>query len=329
MNRRKTRRTKKGILRFIRFAQKRTIYMLLTLLLAISFIGLSMFSSRYLLKQKETALLSGSGTIQQSSPVSAGLNGNDSTATTLSIEDIQAVVGNWSTRVGLYVHEPVEGQITMKEAVKSVDEWLIKMGLSEGIYSGNSTVRSTLNVAKSKKDAPDLLSPISSFWEVVVYGDELEGAFYVNAVTGQIWEAHIDMLSAVQEFSENQLLESFIYLAGLIPKVQENTNEAADTVSGEAIAGESMEKEDLIDTETKAVSEAVLADKYGDEEIVYDNGGINISMEIADSAMVAELVCERYSEYIDVAKQYDKNSQMVGVKKLEIYVNLSFYLLVH
>ena len=328
MNRKKTRHIKKGIPYFMRFARKKAGYMLFTLLLATAFIGLSMFSSRNLLKRKEADLLSGSGTIRQESPVSAGLSGNDGTATTLTIEEIQDVVGNWSTRVGLYLHEPVEGQITMKEAVKNVDEWLIKMGLSEGIYSGNSTVRSTLNVAKSKKDKPDLLSPIYSFWQVAVSGDELEGMFYVNAVTGQIWEAHIDMLSVVQEFSESQLLESFIYLAGLIPKVQTNTNEAADAASGEAVTGESAEKEDLIDTESIAVSEAVQTDKYGVEQLLDDNS-INVSMEIADSTMVAELVCDRYSEYVDFATQYDKNNQMVGVKKLEIYVNLSFCLLVN
>ena len=324
MDRKETRYTRRGILHFMRFAQKRTIYMLLTLLLATSFIGLSMFSSRYLLKQKETALLNGNGTIRQESPVSAGLSGNDGTATTLTIEEIQDVVGNWSTRVGLYVHEPVDGQITMKEALKSVDEWLIKMGISEGIYSGNNTVRSTLNVAKSKKEQPDLLSPIYSFWEVVVYGDELDGAFYVNAVTGQIWEAHITMLSAVQEFSENQLLESFIYLAGLIPKVQENTNEAADTASGEAIAGEDAEAEKEMLTDTASV--AVLdTDKYEVGEAA--DSGVGISMEIADSDMIARLDCERYSEYIDIAKQYDKNGQ--AITKLQIYVKLSFYLLVN
>lgn len=302
MNRKKTKRSpgmiyiQKNIPHFMRFVQKKLCYMLLTLLLATAFIGLSMFSSRNLLKRKEATLLSGSGTIQQSSPVSAGLNGNDGTAGTLSIEDIQDVVEIWSTRVGLYVHEPVEGQITMKEAVKNVDEWLLKMGISEGIYSGNSTVRSTLNIAKSKKDAPDMLSPVYSFWEVVVYGDELDGAFYVNAVTGQIWEAHINMLSAVQEFSENQLLESFIYLAGLEPKVQMSINEAADAASNEA------------------------SDSDG------ENIGIGISAEIADSNLIARLDCERYSEYIDVAKQYDKNSQTIT--KLQIYVNLSFYLLV-
>ena len=323
MNRKKTRHAKKGLLHFIRFARKRTGYMLLTLLLAAAFIGLSMFSSRNLLKRKETALLSGSGTIRQESPVSTGLNGNDGIASTLSIEDIQDVVGNWSTRVGLYVHEPVEGQITMKEAVKSVDEWLIKMGLSEGIYSGNSTVRSTLNVAKSEKETSDLLSPVYSFWEVVVYGDELDGAFYVNAVTGQIWEAHISMLSAVQEFSEGQLLESFIYLAGLVPKGENDTHEAAD---GETTAGKDAKTEEEILTDT--VSVAVLeTDKYevGDASDAYGQN-IGIIMEIADSEMIARLDCERYSEYIDVAKQYNKNGQTIT--KLQIYANLSFYLLV-
>ena len=326
MNRKRTRYTKRRILYFMRFAQKRTIYMLLTLLLATSFIGLSMFSSRYLLKQKETVLLNGNGTIRQESPVSAGLSGNDGTATTLTIEEIQDVVGNWSTRVGLYVHEPVDGQITMKEAVKSVDEWLIKMGISEGIYSGNNTVRSTLNVAKSKKEQPDLLSPIYSFWEVAVSGDGLEGTFYVNAVTGQIWEAHIDLLSVVQEFSENQLLESFIYLAGLIPKVQENTYEAADTASGEAVTGEGAEEEKKMSADT---TWAVGTDKYGDEMVASDAYGstIGISMEIADSDMIARLDCDRYSEYIDVAKQYNKNGQ--AITKLQVYVELSFYLLVN
>ena len=327
MNRKKTRHIKKGIPYFMRFARKKAGYMLFTLLLATAFIGLSMFSSRNLLKRKEADLLSGSGTIRQESPVSAGLSGNDGTATTLTIEEIQDVVGNWSTRVGLYLHEPVEDQITMKEAVKNVDEWLIKMGLSEGIYSGNSTVRSTLNVAKSKKDKPDLLSPIYSFWQVAVSGDELEGMFYVNAVTGQIWEAHIDMLSVVQEFSESQLLESFIYLAGLIPKVQENTNEVADTASGEAVTGEGAEEEKKMSADKASVVVAGTdKDEVGEASDGYGSS-IGIFMEIADSNMIARFDCERYSEYIDIAKQYDKNDQ--AITKLQIYVKLSFYLLVN
>lgn len=199
---------------------KPTVWLIFTLFLAAACILLSMFFVRKLVKARENRLLAGKGTIRQDSPISGGFTNEKGEKPTLTAEEIQEIMKNWMNRSGLIVHEPAEGQITMDEAVKAVNGWLPKMGLSEGILSGNSSVYSSLYIARRKGEKPELLSPTHSFWEVVVNGEELAGTFYVNAVTGQIFEAHVTLTSELTGVTGEQLLKSFIRLAGLKPEEQ-------------------------------------------------------------------------------------------------------------
>lgn len=261
---------------------KSAIYPFLTILLAAAFIVLSMACVRTFLKRRETALLNSSGRIEQTAPVSAALEKEDGEKITLSIDEIEAVVRTWNRRSSMSVHEPVEGQISMNEAVKAVDEWLPKMGFSEGILSGNSTVRSSLNVAKVKGEKTEILSPDYSFWEVAVNGDKLEGIFYVNAVTGQIWEAVVTLPDEVEELSDSRLLDTFTRLAGFTPKEQEN--ETADSNSS-----------------------STVAEAYG-----YDSAleSWDTSVGITGSNMKANIICVRYPRYYqDVTTEYDESIQ--------------------
>lgn len=276
---------------------KSAIYPFLTILLAAACIVLSMACARTFLKRKETALLNGSGRIEQTAPVSAALEKEDGGKITLSIEEMEAVVRTWSRRSSMSVHEPVEGQISMNEAVKAVDEWLPKMGFSEGILSGNSTVRSSLNVAKIKGEKTEILSPDYSFWEVAVNGDKLEGVFYVNAVTGQIWEAVVTLPDEVEGLSDDRLLDAFTRLAGFTPKEQEN--KTADSNSASAVA-----------------------EVYGYDSALESR---ETSVGIAGSSMQASISCVRYPVYYqDVTAEYDKSSQKTIVDNP--YITMSFTL---
>ncbi len=307
-------------------------WLFFTLLLAAAFILLSLFFVHKLLKTRENTLLSGKGTIKQDSPVSGGLMKEKGEKVVLTPEEVQAIMKNWDMRIGVVVHEPVEGQITMKEAVKAVDEWLPKMGLSDGILSGNNTVYSSLSIARIKGEKLELLSPIYSFWEVAVNGDKLAGTFYVNSVTGQIFEAHVTLVSEITGVTKEQLLKSFIRLAGLKPEEQKKSDEVNEAVKqgGKAVIA-SAEKcfnfllEDVA-YEDVMVNEAALTHSAAEEaDLSLNKDDWSISAKIADSSMTAKVNCFHYMEYADFGTEYtDKYSKKVTSQKehIELVFNL-------
>lgn len=310
-------------------------WLFFTLLLVAAFILLSMFLGHKLIKTRENALLAGKGTIKQDSPVSGGLLNKKREKVVLAPEEIQAIMKNWNLRFEIVVHEPVEGQITMSEAVKAVDEWLPKMGISDGILSGNSTVYSSLSIARIKGEKPELLSPTYSFWQVVVNGDELTGTFYVNAVTGQIFEAHITLRSEITDVTKEQLLKSFIRLAGLKPKEQKSSDDLDEAVKqgGKAVIVLAAEcfgflLDDLEDVDTIMVAEAALKSSVsGDVDVSLNKEDWSISAKVADSDMIAKVNCFHYTEYADIGTDSTKKYSKKVTSQVE-HMELTFNLLV-
>lgn len=309
-------------------------WLFFTLLLAAAFILLSMLLVHKLIKTRENALLAGKGTIKQDSPVSGGLMKEKGEKVVLTPEEVQAIMKNWDMRIGVVVHEPVEGQIAMSEAVKAVDEWLPKMGISDGILSGNSTVYSSLSIAQIKGEKPELLSPTYSFWQVVVNGDELAGTFYVNAVTGQIFEAHITLRSEITDVTKEQLLKSFIRLAGLKPKEQKESDDLDEAVKqgGKAVIVLAAEcfgflLDDLEDIDTIMVAEAALQSASVDADVSLNEEDWSISAKVADSDMIAKVNCFHYTEYTDVETDYTNKYGKKVTAQVE-HMELTFNLLV-
>lgn len=312
-------------------------WLFLTLLLVAVFILFSMFLGHKLIKTRENTLLSGRGTIKQDSPVNGGLINKKREKVVLTPEEVQAIMKNWDMRIGVVVHEPVEGQITMSEAVKAVDEWLLKMGISDGILSGNSTVYSSLSIARIKGEKPELLSPTYSFWEVVVNGDELAGTFYVNAVTGQIFEARIILRSEITGVTKAQLLKSFIRLAGLKPKEQKKSDDLNEAVKqgGKAVILSAAEcfgvlLDDLEAIDNIMVEEAALQSASKDVEVSQNKEDWSVSAKVADSDMIAKINCFHYTEYADIGTDYTSKSSKSS-KKVTVqaeHIELTFNLLV-
>lgn len=312
-------------------------WLFFTLLLVAAFILLSMFLGHKLIKTRENALLAGKGTIKQDSPVSGGLMNKKREKVVLTPEEVQAIMKNWDMRIGVVVHEPVEGQIAMSEAVKAVDEWLPKMGISDGILSGNSTVYSSLNIARIKGEKPELLSPTYSFWEVVVNGDELTGIFYVNAVTGQIFEARITLRSEITGVTKAQLLKSFIRLAGLKPKEQKKSDDLNEAVKqgGKAVILSAAEcfgvlLDDLEAIDNIMVEEAALQSASRDVEVSLNKEDWSVSAKVADSDMIAKINCFHYTEYADIGTDYTSKSSKSSKKVTAQaeHIELTFNLLV-
>lgn len=231
---------------------RKTFYMALTLLLAASCICGSMFCVRRLLEEKEERLLSEKGAIGQ--PIAA-VNDGENEKEVLSASEIQTIMENWVVSAP-YVGEPVEGQITMNDAVKAVDRWLPKMGIFDGIFSGNSTIRSVLYYAVNEKAAEKESDPRCSCWVVQVSNEEMEGRFCVNGTTGQVWQASVTLYEGDMELAAPQLLENFTRFAGLELETAE------------------MEQMEPGETEETAVPDATtMVTAAGDGEVEQESGG--------------------------------------------------------
>ena len=51
---------------------------------------------------------------------------------TLTAVQVRDAAERWNKRLGETLHDPVEGQISMEEAVQEGEEWLISMRTGEG-----------------------------------------------------------------------------------------------------------------------------------------------------------------------------------------------------
>lgn len=291
------------------------VWTFLTLLFSAVLILFSMFLFHRLIKARENTLLAGKGAIKQDSPVSGGLNNKKGEKIVLTAGEVEEIMENWNRRYGLVVHEPVEGQIAMSEAVKAVDEWLPKMGLSEGILSGNSTVRSSLNIAYLKGEKTEELSPTRSFWEVTVNGDKINGTFYVNAVTGQIFEAFVSLFSEPEGITKDQLLKSYIRLAGLKPEKNYDPDEVAirgaeSSVSAgfEAAAALGYGRMKIAEQTSETVQ---AGDVSGTGGFYTDGEDWSVSSKIADCNLTARVNCMRSWQYYDeTGKAGNKKNNM-------------------
>lgn len=307
------------------------VWMFFTLLLAAILILLSMFCVHQMIKARENRLLSGKGAIKQDSPVRAGLKNEKGEKIVLSAAEVEEIMKNWNKRYDLVVHEPVEGQIAMSEAVKAVDEWLPKMGISEGILSGNNTVRSSLNIAYLKGEKVEALSPTYSFWEVTVNGDEMWGVFYVNAVTGQIFEANVSLFSELEGITKDQLLKSYIRLAGLKPAKSYEPDEviirgAESILSAGFEAAAVLGFADGMESAEQMAEKISIENSLGTGGFQMDGEDWSISSKIADSNLTARVSCMYSWEYYDETGMYSKKKDSMKMTAQTVCMEIAFSL---
>lgn len=202
-------------------------YTVLTVVLAIVFSFGSMAGMNLILKARERQLLTKSGRSVVEVPVQTNVgqekdqNFNKDRGT-LTIEQIEQVVSLWDEPDEVVVHNPANGQISMGEAIRAGQEWLINMGM-EVERKDNDEVHqyATLSTAvressEEEDDNEDVqTAPYNSFWRVQFYSSSLEAFLYVNAVTGQVWSADIILYDDFPKEIPSKKLRDFVELCGL------------------------------------------------------------------------------------------------------------------
>lgn len=202
-------------------------YTVLTVFWAIMFSFGSMAGMNLILKARESQLLTRSGRIVVETPVEGNVGQEkdrdfSKDKDTLTIEQIEKVVSLWDEPDEVVVHNPANGQISMGEAIRAGQEWLMKMGMEvEGKENDEVHQYATLSTAVRETSAKEgdtekvQKAPYNSFWRVQFYSSSLEAFLYINAVTGQVWSADIILYENLPKEIPSEKLKDFVELCGL------------------------------------------------------------------------------------------------------------------
>jgi uncharacterized protein YbjQ (UPF0145 family) len=229
-------------------------YTLLTVILAVVFIFCSMTGMNLILHIRERQLLTESGRIVMDTPVSSwqavdskdeGETGEnavvDRETTTLTTEQIEEVINGWNQRTGVTVHSPVNGQISMEDAIATAQRWLDEMKLNDNGQERDPDVTSmsaVLGVATQEIVEGVQLEPYYSIWTVQIQSESIKAEIYINAVTGNVWGAEITLYEAMAEKGRDNRLQTFVELAGLhVADEDLDAMEAGETRTEIAIKG--------------------------------------------------------------------------------------------
>lgn len=206
-------------------------YGIITLLLAVIFALGSIEVMNYVLQVREKELLTERGKVIVESPVQAWNDGeeiaDDSTNQErhiLSGEQMADIILSWNNREMVLAHEPVEGQISMEDAVKAGEKWLAEMNIEEKeeqeIQTESYSINATLGVGKRKNESGKQVEPYYSFWTIQFVNKCMNTDVYVNAVTGQVWGAEVRLYDEIPEKFPYEKLRPFVEMA---TSLNENT----------------------------------------------------------------------------------------------------------
>jgi len=202
-------------------------YTVLTLFLALVFAFGSMAGMKFILEARENQILTESGRVVVEAPVRAWQkqdsgeeeeNGgnSDQERYVLTIKQMEKVISCWNKRMAVTVHNPVDGQISMEEAVKAGEEWLIEMEMPENEKGMKAySVNAVLGVAIQKEATGEQLEPYYSFWTVQFSGEAMNAVLYINAVTGKVLGAEVSLYRNLPDKFPIEKLSLFAELAGL------------------------------------------------------------------------------------------------------------------
>lgn len=215
-------------------------YTTLTVLLALAFTLGSMAGMNLILRVKEKQLLTESGRVVAKAPVRSWQTqesraegekekNSDKESDILTTGKAEEVVRNWNEHKGITVHNPVNGQISMEEAIQAGREWLAEMGMEKKeqektqlSYSVNAILYAAVEEELSIQKWPaqpvvteEPLEPYYSFWNVQFSNQSVNAVLFLNAVTGKVWGAEICFFEELPEKIPYEKLKQFVELVGL------------------------------------------------------------------------------------------------------------------
>lgn len=222
---------------------KHILYSLVTMIFALLLIFGSMFVSNSLLQKKENKLLSESGEMKVEALVLAWNSDSEGQSEMEEEADSQSEAGSFLNRQGDYdvtlseeamigalksldsgteelIHEPVEGQLSMEEAINVGINWVKTMlypddGYGEALYLEG--VKATLSLMIKDEKVKET-EPYFSFWKLELSYGAMVMNLTINAVTGQVWRADIDIYGRISDYIRilsNEKIYQFSDLAGM------------------------------------------------------------------------------------------------------------------
>lgn len=201
-------------------------YTVVFLIFAAFFIFGSMEVMDYILRLRETQLLTENGRVEMESPVRTweswendkeGVVSEDTASerSILKIEQIEDAIKCWNNRNSLILHEPVAGQVSMEDAIRAGEKWLVEMGLGEEKDVAAYTMKAELGIGVQVEEVGEQLEPYYSFWTVKYSNQSISATLYLNAVTGKVWGAEIMLYEELPKKLHDDSLRLFVELAGL------------------------------------------------------------------------------------------------------------------
>ena len=201
-------------------------YNVITLSATLIFIACSMAGMSFILKMREKQLLGRSGKVIMDSPVLAWQRTSDNIEggkegengvfrPQLTMEQVENVVISWNSRKNLLLHNPVEGQLTMEEAIQAGKDWLMEMGYSQKEQESGEPFRIKATLAV-ENGVGTPLEAYYSMWSLWFLNETISIRLDLNAVTGRVWGAQITLEEGVFSDDDGEAdLKRFVELAGL------------------------------------------------------------------------------------------------------------------
>lgn len=250
-------------------------YTFISLMFAALFIIGSMVATNYILRLRETRLLTEKGDMKVESPViewegeknseeSAGNTDVNGKKKFLSMKQIEEAVNSWNNRSMVTLHNQVAGQIPMEEAIENGKKWLNKMEIVDVKEKVSFGVSAELGVGRGKEDTGER-EAYFSFWTVTYSSQSMNVVLYLNAVTGNVWGAEIKLFEEHWEKLSKDGLQIFVKLAGL---------QAEDDVSPNMNFGEN--KSEIAIKESKLYAQEFSYDMA----ILFENGYKSITYQL-------------------------------------------------
>ena len=213
-------------------------YTFISLMFAVLFIFGSMAAMNYILRIRETQLLTESGRAEVESPVrewegwgigdeNVVSGDTDGERYVLTTNQVEEAVKRWNNRTAVTLHDPVAGQISMEEAIENGERWLIEMEIGEEKDATSFSISAELGVGGQKQDAGERLEAYFSFWTVTYSNQSMSAILYLNAVTGKVWGAEITLYEGLPKKLQDDRLQLFVEMAGL--QVADGTSVVIDS----------------------------------------------------------------------------------------------------
>ena len=254
--------------------------------------------TRLLIDKRSDALMSQTGyqTVNPppvATPKSVDNGDNDNPPTKrprLTEAEMARVLVNWESTDREIPHEPMEGQLSMEDAIDAADACLAewgKVGLLPAQWETYENVRARLcqNLPEDWRDR-DLLDPVYSFWTVSMSAENIRATLTINAVTGQIWKASLSLAqtrASLGKVEIEQVLNTFMAPLDSDGKVDDTNRETKVGFDRNAVmASKSFSGNMVYATST------LLENKYGEESYL-----ANIELSLTSVLRVDESVSVR------------------------------------